>query len=41
MPLTLGGFCGIWVLMDLILIACGAFSDKDGKRVLKWFEAGS
>jgi len=37
---TLGGF-GIWVLVDLILITIGSFSDKDGKIVYKWFEAGS
>jgi hypothetical protein len=27
--LTLGGF-GIWVLIDLILICCGKFTDKNG-----------
>lgn len=29
MLLTLGGF-GIWWLIDVILISCGAFRDKDG-----------
>lgn len=29
MLITLGGF-GIWWLIDLILIACGAFRDKAG-----------
>ncbi len=32
MLLTLGGF-GIWTLVDLILIACGAFKDSDGKPI--------
>ena len=41
MPLTLGGFFGIWVLIDVIYIACGVFRDKDGARVLQWFEEGS
>lgn len=29
MLLTVGGF-GIWWLIDIILIACGAFRDKQG-----------
>ena len=29
MILTLGGF-GIWVLIDLIMIAVGSFKDKNG-----------
>lgn len=33
MLITLGGF-GIWVLVDLIIIICQDFKDKDGK-VLK------
>ena len=37
---TFGGF-GIWVLVDLIFIACGIFRDKQGRRLFKWFEAGS
>ena len=37
---TVGGF-GFWVIADIILIACGSFRDKEGKRVLKWFEEGS
>ena len=41
MPLTLGGFLGIWVIVDVIFIGCGIFRDKDGKRVFKWFEEGS
>ena len=30
--LTLGG-CGIWNLVDLIIIAMGNFTDGDGKRI--------
>ena len=37
---TVGGF-GFWVIADIILIACGSFRDKEGKRVLQWFEEGS
>lgn len=40
MLVTLGGF-GIWVIIDLILITAGSFRDKQGKRVLRWFEPGS
>lgn len=29
---TLGG-CGIWALIDIIMIACGTYKDKDGKYV--------
>ena len=28
--LTLGGFFGVWVLIDLIMILIGKFTDKDG-----------
>ncbi len=35
MILTFGGF-GIWVLIDLIMIAAGSFTDMDGKYVLDW-----
>lgn len=37
---TVGGL-GFWVLADFILIVCGAFRDRQGRRVFKWFEAGS
>jgi TM2 domain-containing membrane protein YozV len=40
MVATLGGF-GIWMLIDLILIAVGSFRDKEGRRVFRWTEPGS
>ncbi len=40
MLLTFGGLT-FWVIADIILIACGSFRDKDGKRVFRWFEEGS
>jgi len=30
--LTLGGL-GIWALIDLIMIICGTFSDKNGAKI--------
>jgi TM2 domain-containing membrane protein YozV len=33
---TIGGFLGIWPLIDLIMIAVGSFKDKEGRRVIKW-----
>jgi TM2 domain-containing membrane protein YozV len=35
------GFFGLWVFVDFIMIAIGAFRDKKGRRLFKWFEAGS
>ena len=35
MILTCGGL-GIWVLVDLIMIAAGSFTDIEGKYVLDW-----
>ncbi len=32
---TLGGL-GVWVLIDLIMILCGAFKDKEGNAVTEW-----
>lgn len=32
---TLGGL-GIWLMIDLILIVCGAFRDRDGLKILRW-----
>ena len=37
---TFGGL-GMWVMVDLIFIACGIFRDKQARRVFKWFEEGS
>ena len=37
MVLTLGGL-GIWMLIDLILIAAGSLRDGDGRRVYDWLE---
>jgi TM2 domain-containing membrane protein YozV len=32
---TLGGV-GIWACIDLIIIICGAFTDKAGKKISVW-----
>ena len=40
MLMTIGGL-GIWMLIDLILIAVGSFRDKEGRRVFRWTEPGS
>ena len=40
MLVTIGGL-GIWILIDLILIAVGSFRDKEGRRVFRWTEPGS
>jgi TM2 domain-containing membrane protein YozV len=32
---TLGGL-GLWVLVDLVLIVTGNFSDKEGNRITEW-----
>ncbi len=37
MILTLGGI-GIWTLVDLIVILCGDFKDKDGRKLLTWLD---
>ncbi len=33
--LTLGGL-GIWAVVDLILLACGAFTDERGIKITQW-----
>jgi TM2 domain-containing membrane protein YozV len=40
MLVSIGGL-GIWMLIDLILIAVGSFRDKEGRRVFRWTEPGS
>ena len=35
MIVTLGGF-GVWCLVDIIMIASGSFTDKDGLPLLDW-----
>ena len=35
MIFTLGGL-GIWVLIDLIMIIVGGFTDSNGKYILDW-----
>lgn len=32
---TLGGV-GVWMLIDLIFIVCGSFTDKKGNVLSKW-----
>lgn len=31
--LTMGG-CGIWALIDFIMILCGSYNDGEGKRIV-------
>lgn len=33
--LTAGGL-GIWAIVDLILILCGEFTDKEGTKLVEW-----
>jgi TM2 domain-containing membrane protein YozV len=35
MLLTLGGL-GIWSLVDLIILVCGNFKDKEGNKITQW-----
>ena len=35
MLLTFGGF-GVWYLIDLIVILCGEFTDKNGNKIRQW-----
>lgn len=34
--LTLGGFLGIWPIIDLIVIVLGRFRDKQRRRLRNW-----
>jgi TM2 domain-containing membrane protein YozV len=33
--LTFGGL-GFWALIDLIILACGSFTDGDGNKITLW-----
>jgi hypothetical protein len=33
--LTLGGF-GIWMLVDMIMIVVGSFTDSEGEKIIDW-----
>ena len=35
MIVTFGGL-GIWVLIDLIMIIIGSFTDKEGNKITQW-----
>lgn len=35
MLFTFGGL-GIWALIDLIILICGAFTDSDGRKLTQW-----
>ena len=37
MILTVGGL-GIWVMVDLILIILGEFTDKEGRKLVVWMD---
>ncbi len=34
--LTFGGGFGLWPLADLLFIACGGFTDKQGRPLTVW-----
>ena len=34
--LLTGGCCGVGSLIDLIMIICGKFTDKDGNALTEW-----
>ena len=33
--ITIGGL-GIWMMIDLIIIITGSFTDKEGKKLTEW-----
>jgi len=33
---TIGGFFGVWPLVDLIMIITGNFTDKEGNKIEDW-----
>jgi len=33
---TVGGFFGIWPLIDFVMIVTGSFSDQQGRRLVLW-----
>jgi TM2 domain-containing membrane protein YozV len=33
---TFGGFCGIWPLIDFIMIVTGNFTDQNGQKLTLW-----
>jgi len=33
--ITIGGL-GIWMMIDLIIIITGSFTDKEGKKISEW-----
>ncbi|MFW6854041.1 TM2 domain-containing protein [Burkholderia gladioli] len=35
MLLTLGGLC-IWSTIDLVILICGGFKDKQGNKITQW-----